>query len=75
MRGAAYTLLTDLQGRFVQQPFRLAAAILRARVVPRQITPDLDDPEVERRLRAELADAASEHIKDMLGTSKDEEKE
>jgi hypothetical protein len=54
MKGAAYTLFTDLRGRFGQTPFRLAAAILRARVVPSQVTPDLDDPDLERRLRAEL---------------------
>jgi hypothetical protein len=62
MKGLAHTLLSDLQGRFTQQPFRLAAAILRARVVPRHITPDVDDPAIERRLLAELSSAAADGI-------------
>jgi hypothetical protein len=62
MKGAAYTLLADLQGRFEGRPFCLASAILRARVVPRQITPDLDDPDVERRLRAELSSTRTDRV-------------
>ena len=70
MKGVAYTLLTDLQGRFTRQPFRLAAAILRARVVPRHITPDLDDPEVERRLRTELVSTPGDGIGSPVGPAR-----
>lgn len=59
MKGRAYTLLSDLRGRFPQQPFRLATAILQARIVPARITVDLDDPEIERRLLTALQSSAA----------------
>jgi hypothetical protein len=57
MKGRAFSLLSDLRGRFGEQPFVLATAILRARVVPHRVTPELDDPDIERRILAAL-DAA-----------------
>ena len=62
MKGRAYTLFSDLKGRCTQQPFRLATAILKARIVPERITPDLDDPEIERRLLTTLQSSAAEGI-------------
>jgi hypothetical protein len=66
VKGHAYTLLADLRGRFARQPFRLATAILKARVVPGRITEDLDDPEVERRLLAELVSAPPDGLEGSL---------
>jgi hypothetical protein len=62
VRGRAHTLLSDLKGRWTQQPFLLATAILKARIVPERITQDLDDPEIERRLLAALESSTADAI-------------
>jgi hypothetical protein len=58
MRGRAYLLwkgLRDEQRAFSPCcAFTMARFILRARVVPESITPDLDDPELERHLEDAL---------------------
>jgi hypothetical protein len=59
MKGLSHTLFMRLQERYRHEPFKLASAILEARVVPKRITPELDDVEVERRLEAVLRESTS----------------
>jgi hypothetical protein len=39
-------------------PFVLARLILRTRVLPEEITPDIDDPSLEERLEAVMREVA-----------------
>lgn len=52
MRGRAYQLLSDFKSnlRGAAAPFLMSRLILRARIIPDSITPDTDDPAVEKRL-------------------------
>lgn len=52
MRGKAHTLLTDFKASLsgISAPFLMSRLILKARIIPEQITPDLDDPATEKRL-------------------------
>ncbi len=58
MKGRAYQLLRsclgDNEAPSARDAFIYARIIMRARVVPEEITPVLDDPEVERRLEHAL---------------------
>ncbi|WP_437476087.1 hypothetical protein WME75_25615 [Sorangium sp. So ce1014] len=58
MKGRAYQLLRsclgDKEAPSARDAFIYARIIMRARVVPEEITPVLDDPEVERRLEHAL---------------------
>ena len=52
MRGRAHQLLTEFRDglRGAAAPFLMSRLILRARIIPDRITPELDDPAVEKRL-------------------------
>lgn len=52
MKGRAYQLLTDFKSnlRGAAAPFLMSRLILRARILPDSITPELDDPAIEKRL-------------------------
>lgn len=54
MRGRAYwiwkAIVEEQRASTACSAFVIARFILRARVVPEEITPDLDDPDLERRL-------------------------
>ncbi len=54
MRGRAYwiwkAILDEQRASPACSAFVMARFILRARVMPEEITPELDDPELERRL-------------------------
>ncbi|WP_437585524.1 hypothetical protein [Sorangium sp. So ce1000] len=58
MKGRAYKLLRSCLGDKdppnARDAFIYARVIMRARVVPEEITPTLDDPDVERRLERAL---------------------
>lgn len=58
MKGRAYQLLRSCLGDkhppSARDSFIYARVIMRARVVPEDITPTLDDPEIERRLESAL---------------------
>ncbi|WP_437730078.1 hypothetical protein [Sorangium sp. So ce1335] len=58
MKGRAYQLLRSCLGDrdppTARSAFIYARVIMRARVVPGEITPALDDPEIERRLEHAL---------------------
>ncbi|HTN86681.1 MAG TPA: hypothetical protein VL242_23445 [Sorangium sp.] len=58
MKGRAYQLLRSCLGDRnppnARSAFIYARVIMRARVVPDEITPVLDDPEIERRLENAL---------------------
>lgn len=54
MKGRAHMLYLRLQQRYQRSPFKLASVILEARLVPKKITEDLDDVDIERRLEALL---------------------
>ncbi|MGK3961498.1 hypothetical protein [Sorangium sp. So ce1099] len=58
MKGRAYQLLRSCLGDRnppnARSAFIYARVIMRARVVPDEITPALDDPEIERRLENAL---------------------
>ncbi|MGK4003278.1 hypothetical protein WMF31_11685 [Sorangium sp. So ce1036] len=58
MRGRAYHLLRSCLGDenppSARNAFIYARVIMRARVVPEDITPVLDDPEIERRIERAL---------------------
>ena len=58
MKGRAYQLLRSCVGDKnppnARSAFIYARVIMRARVVPDEITPALDDPEIERRLENAL---------------------
>ncbi|WP_437963745.1 hypothetical protein WMF04_28945 [Sorangium sp. So ce260] len=58
MKGRAYQLLRSCIGDkdppTARSAFIYARIIMRARVVPEEITPALDDPEIERRLEHAL---------------------
>ncbi|WP_437790702.1 hypothetical protein [Sorangium sp. So ce693] len=60
MKGRAYQLLRSCIGDKdppnARDAFIYARVIMRARVVPEEITPTLDDPDVERRLEGALHD-------------------
>lgn len=52
MKGRAYQLLSDfkLTLRGASAPFLMSRLILRARIIPDNITPEIDDPAIEKRL-------------------------
>ena len=52
MKGRAHQLLTEFSTglRGAAAPFQMSRLILRARIIPNRITPELDDPAVEKRL-------------------------
>ncbi|AGP38245.1 hypothetical protein BE04_37825 [Sorangium cellulosum] len=58
VKGRAYQLLRSCLGDkdppSARNAFIYARIIMRARVVPEEITPALDDPEIERRLEHAL---------------------
>lgn len=56
MRGKAHALLTEFQASLsgISAPFVMSRLILKARVIPEEITPDLDDPAMEQRLAAAI---------------------
>jgi hypothetical protein len=57
MRGRAYEILTAFRASLsgAGAAFAMSRLILRARIIPENITPDLDDPAVEQRLTAAIA--------------------
>jgi hypothetical protein len=57
MKGRALQLFRDFQGRMTGdgQAFGVCRLILLARVVPERLTPELDDPDLERRLERAIA--------------------
>lgn len=57
MRGRAYEILTAFRAELTGAgaAFAMSRLILRARIIPENITPDLDDPAVEQRLTAAIA--------------------
>jgi hypothetical protein len=56
MRGRAYQLLTSFRSGLsgAGAAFAMSRLILRARIIPENITPELDDPAVEQRLAAAI---------------------
>lgn len=52
MKGRAYQLLSEFKMslRGASAPFLMSRLILRARIIPDSITPEMDDPAVEKRL-------------------------
>lgn len=57
MRGRAYQLLTSFRSGLsgAGAAFAMSRLILRARIIPENITPELDDPGIEQRLEAAIA--------------------
>ena len=49
MKGRAHQLFRDFQLKS-RGPFNVSRVILLARVVPENLTPELDDPELEARI-------------------------
>ena len=64
MRGRAHQLLSEFRSnlRGAAASFQMSRLILRARIIPDRITPELDDPAIEKRLdeaiRALIAERA-----------------
>lgn len=56
MRGRAYEILSTFRAGLTGAgaAFAMSRLILRARIIPENITPDLDDPAVEQRLTAAI---------------------
>ena len=58
MKGRAYKLLSEFRAQHEHEGmsgrFLMSRMILRARIIPERITPDLDDPEVEARIEAAI---------------------
>ena len=52
MKGRAHQLLTEFRTslRGAAASFMMSRLILRARIIPDRITPELDDPAIEERL-------------------------
>ena len=52
LKGRAYQLLSDFKQTLsgASAPFLMSRLILRARVIPDNITPEIDDPAIEKRL-------------------------
>lgn len=52
MKGRAYQLLSDfrLGLKGAAASFQMSRLILRARIIPDKITPEIDDPAIEDRL-------------------------
>lgn len=63
MRGRSYALWQQLLETHgppsARSSFAMARLILRTRALPEEITPDLDDPGLERRLEEALRDAGA----------------
>lgn len=57
MQGRALQLFRDFQRHAAQtgNAFGVCRVILLARVIPEQLTPELDDPELEKRLERAIA--------------------
>lgn len=57
MRGKAHALLVEFRASLsgVGAPFLMSRLILMARIIPEQVTPDLDDPALEKRLAEAIA--------------------
>ncbi len=62
MKGRAYQLLTEFRDnlRGAAAPFQMSRLILRARIIPDKITPELDDPAIEKRLDEAIRALATE---------------
>ncbi|AKT40001.1 hypothetical protein [Chondromyces crocatus] len=62
MKGRAYALwmeIMEVQGPpSARSSFAMARLILRTRALPEEITPEVDDPALERRLEEALMDMA-----------------
>jgi hypothetical protein len=60
MKGRAYQLLRSCLGNkdppSARDAFIYARVIMRARIVPDEITPALDDPDIEHRLEIAMED-------------------
>ncbi len=56
MRGKAYSMLQEFQASLsgISAPFVMSRLILKARIIPEEITPSLDDPALEQRLAAAI---------------------
>jgi hypothetical protein len=57
MRGRAHTLLSQFRDSLsgIGAPFLMSRLILKARIIPEEITEDLDDPAIEQRLADAIA--------------------
>jgi hypothetical protein len=53
MRGRAKSILDDFQRTYpgLEGTFKMSRVILMSKVMPEQVTHELDDPEIEERLR------------------------
>jgi len=58
VKGRAHKLLSEFRAQHEHEGmsgrFLMSRMILRARIIPERITPDLDDPEVEARIEAAI---------------------
>jgi hypothetical protein len=56
MRGRAYQILSSFRSGLsgAGAAFTMSRLILRARIIPENITPELDDPGIEQRLEAAI---------------------
>ncbi|MCC6216562.1 MAG: hypothetical protein IT376_17000 [Polyangiaceae bacterium] len=61
MRGRAHQLVSEFLAAYngTDRSFVLSRLILRARLVPETILPELDDPAVEARLEAAIRELAA----------------
>jgi hypothetical protein len=57
VKGRALKLLADFRAKHtgLSGTFMMSRLILRARIIPERITPELDDPEIEARIEAAIA--------------------
>lgn len=57
MRGRAHQLLSTFRSGLsgAGAAFAMSRLILRARIIPENITPELDDPGIEQRIEAAIA--------------------
>lgn len=71
MKGRAHALLATFRDSLsgASSAFMMSRLILRARIIPAQITPELDDPAVEARLEAAIAAFDEERATSRKGAS------
>jgi hypothetical protein len=62
VKGRAHKLLADFREQHagLAGTFLMSRLILRSRIIPERITPDLDDPEIEARIEAAIHRFAQE---------------
>ncbi len=62
MKGRAHRLLQEFQAKLVgaRAPFLMSRLVLMAHVVPSQVTPETDDPQLEKRIEEAVARLMSE---------------